>query len=89
LARDARGVAVQADSDYVFVSGTGLVPAQAVGNQFGATIGGAALLAMAQQDYREPRTAQQAKSLMRALLSELLGSTQLHTRNLLRDLHKL
>jgi DNA repair protein RecO (recombination protein O) len=89
LASDAHGVAIQTDSDYVFVSGTGLLPMQAAGRHLGAVVGGAALLAMAQHDYREPRTAQQAKSLMRALLSELLGSTQLHTRNLLRDLHKL
>ncbi|MBV8464504.1 MAG: DNA repair protein RecO [Burkholderiales bacterium] len=89
LERDARGAAVLADVDYVFVSGTGLLPAYAGGSHLGAPIGGRALLAMAQNDYREPRDAQQAKTLMRALLGELLGSTPLHTRNLLRDLHKL
>ncbi len=52
-------------------------------------LSGKTLLDMAQDDYSDPVTLAQAKQLMRALISHHLGSDNLQTRQLLKDLQEL
>jgi DNA repair protein RecO (recombination protein O) len=89
LDRDAEGNIIDGVSSYQFVPGRGLLPSRDLPTQVGVSMDGKVLQQMAQGQYRDPHTAQQAKALMRALLADLLGNAPLHTRKLLRDLHKL
>ncbi len=50
---------------------------------------GKTLLDMAQDDYSDPASLAQAKQLMRGLISHHLGSENLQTRQLLKDLQEL
>jgi DNA repair protein RecO (recombination protein O) len=50
---------------------------------------GKTLLDMAHDDYSDPATLAQAKQLMRGLISHHLGSENLQTRQLLKDLQEL
>ncbi|QDQ25534.1 DNA repair protein RecO [Chitinimonas arctica] len=89
LARDLHGQPVEAAREYRFLSGRGIVPANEIPAGMGVGLSGRSLAAMAAGDYSEPQSALQAKQLMRVLLAELLGDAPLHTRKILRDLHKL
>ena len=55
----------------------------------GVQLAGKTLLDMASDDYRDPVTLQQSKSLMRTLINHYLGDQTLHTRQLLKDLQQL
>ena len=57
--------------------------------QNGVQLRGKTLLDLAQDDYSDPVTLAQAKQLMRALISQQLGSENLQTRQLLKDLQEL
>ena len=57
--------------------------------QNGVQLRGKTLLDLAQDDYSDPVTLAQAKQLMRALISHQLGSENLQTRQLLKDLQEL
>lgn len=50
---------------------------------------GKALLAMARDDFSEPETLYQAKTLMRHLLSHVLGGAALHSRRVFLDMQSL
>ncbi|MGQ5521869.1 DNA repair protein RecO [Chitinimonas sp. PSY-7] len=86
---DAQGMPVQQDATYRFLSGRGLLRVKDVGSDGGLVLSGRTLVAMLAEDFSETQVAQQAKQLMRMLLGELLGDMPLHTRHILRDLHKL
>jgi DNA repair protein RecO (recombination protein O) len=55
----------------------------------GFPILGKTLRDMADDDYRDPLSAQQSKQLMRMLLNHHLAGKTLHTRELIKDLQKL
>lgn len=57
--------------------------------QNGVQLRGKTLLDLAQDNYSDPTTLAQAKQLMRALISQQLGSENLQTRQLLKDLQEL
>ncbi|MDN3576163.1 DNA repair protein RecO [Chitinimonas viridis] len=89
LDKDAAGQSISKEAEYRFMTGRGIVPAFNLPSGMGVPLSGRSLAAMASGDYNEPQAAQQAKHLMRVLLAELLGEAPLHTRKILRDLHKL
>ncbi len=86
---DVNGAPVQKESNYRFLSGRGVARIESTGTEVGLVLSGRTLIAMMAGDFAEMQVAQQAKQLMRMLLGNLLGDTPLHTRNILRDLHKL
>ena len=55
----------------------------------GLPILGKTLQDMADDDYRDPVSAQQSKQLMRMLLNHHLAGKTLHTRELIKDLQRL
>lgn len=60
-----------------------------IGSQNRVQLRGKTLLDIASDDYSDPTTLAQAKQLMRALISHQLGSENLQTRQLLKDLQEL
>ena len=60
-----------------------------IGSQNHVQLRGKTLLDIALDDYSDPSTLAQAKQLMRALISHQLGSDNLQTRQLLKDLQEL
>lgn len=89
LDRDVDGREVNSQGEYVFVPRLGLVEATTANPTSGIRLSGACLEDLRSGAFRNTVNAQQAKLLMRTLLSDLLGDAPLHTRNILRDLHKL
>lgn len=81
------GVAVEAGADYRYVLERG--PVRASEGQNGVELRGKTLLDLAADDYGDPATLQQAKTLMRTLLNHYLGDQPLHTRQLLKDLQQI
>ncbi len=80
------GAPIAAEVCYRYVPEHGAVRSTAQG---GMPLLGKTLLDMAEDDYRDPTTAQQSKQLMRLLLNHHLGGKILHTRELIKDLQKL
>ncbi|GAB3249943.1 DNA repair protein RecO [Chitinimonas naiadis] len=89
LEKDAQGRAVTAEGEYCYFHGRGILPSSGSPQEQGVKLSGRSLLGMAVSDYSQAQTCLQAKQLMRILLAGLLGDTPLHTRKILRDLHKL
>jgi DNA repair protein RecO (recombination protein O) len=83
------GNPVTADQRYRYVPDRGPVAATETSEQSGVELAGKTLLDMAVDQYTDPRTVQQSKVLMRALINHCLGNQTLHTRQLLRDLQQL
>ena len=83
------GNPVTADQRYRYVPDRGPVAATETSEQSGVELAGKTLLDMAIDQYTDPRTVQQSKVLMRALINHCLGNQTLHTRQLLRDLQQL
>ena len=81
------GEAVQPDWLYHYVIERG--PVRHEGQRNGLQLTGKTLLDMAADDYRDPVTQQQSKTLMRAIINHYLGDQTLHTRQLLKDLQEL
>ncbi|PHV11571.1 DNA repair protein RecO [Chitinimonas sp. BJB300] len=86
---DVDGQPVHRESNYRFLSGRGVVRTKDAGFDAGLILSGRTLIAMMAGNFADMQVAQQAKQLMRVLIGDLLGDTPLHTRNILRDLHKL
>jgi DNA repair protein RecO (recombination protein O) len=72
---------------YLLERGPAKLPADAPGAP--VELVGKTLLDMAVDDYRDPRTSQQSRALMRFILNHYLGGQALHTRQLLRDMQQL
>jgi len=83
------GAPIAADGRYRYVPDRGPVAAGETDEQSGVELAGKTLLDMAVDQYTDPRTVQQSKVLMRALINHCLGNQTLHTRQLLRDLQQL
>jgi len=83
------GSPITADQRYRYVPDRGPVAATETDEQSGVELSGKTLLDMAVDQYTDPRTVQQSKMLMRALINHCLGNQTLHTRQLLRDLQQL
>lgn len=83
------GAAIAAEGRYRYVPDRGPVAAAETDGQSGVELAGKTLLDMAVDQYTDPRTVQQSKALMRALINHCLGNQTLHTRQLLRDLQQL
>lgn len=81
------GIPVDEGGTYRYVIERGPVR-QSVG-QNGVELRGKTLLDLAADDYSDPVTLQQGKTLMRTLINHYLGDQSLHTRQLLRDLQQL
>jgi DNA repair protein RecO (recombination protein O) len=88
LEREAGGLPIDPQRRYAYVVDRGPVPAEQARD---ATIEvlGKTLLDLACDNYADPVTLQQSKTLMRQLVGHYLGSRALHTRQLLLDLQQL
>lgn len=88
LDRDAEsGEPVRPERTYRFVIERG--PVAHRGGKNGVELRGKTLLDMVANDYTDPLTLQQSKTLMRVLLAHYLGEQPVHTRQLLKDLQQL
>lgn len=88
LDREAGGGApLEAEVVYRYHAERGALPEHADA-QGGVPVWGKTLLDMARDDYRDVRTAQQSKQLMRTLLNHHLNGKTLHTRALIKELQK-
>ncbi len=83
------GAPIRAGGLYRYLPERGPVPAAEDDGQSGVELAGQTLIDMAEDRYADPRTVQQSKALMRALINHCLGAQTLHTRQLLRDLQQL
>lgn len=85
LEREAgSGVPVQPDRRYVYQIERGAVPA--TDEMAAPTLSGKTLLDMAADDYSDPRTLAESKSLMRQLMSHYLGGQALQSRRIFVEL---
>lgn len=83
------GAPITADGLYRYVPERGPLLAREAPPESGVELAGQTLIDMAVDQYDNPRTVQQSKALMRALINHCLGHQTLHTRQLLRDLQQL
>lgn len=85
LEREAgSGIPVQPDRRYVYQIERGAVPA--TDEMAAPTLSGKTLLDMAADDYSDPRTLAESKSLMRQLMSHYLGGQALQSRRIFVEL---
>ena len=84
LEQQSGGGPVQADAVYCYELERGPVPAAAAGE--GIHISGAALAALAREDFSQPDQLQQTRELLHAALDRLLGARPLRTRTVMRAL---
>lgn len=87
LEATADGCEIQPDAAYLYLVERGIVPAQ--GDEGVPTLIGKTLLDLAVDDYRDPRTLSESKSLMRQLLSHHLGGQLLQSRRVFMELQEL
>lgn len=83
------GTPIAADALYRYLPERGPVPSREADGKIGVELTGQTLIDMAADRYADPKTVQQSKALMRALITHCLGRQTLHTRQLLRDLQQL
>ena len=79
--------AIDPDTTYFYDVERG--PTRQASAQNSVQLRGKTLLDLAHDDYSDPATLTQAKQLMRSLISHQLGSENLQTRQLLKDLQEL
>jgi len=80
--------AVRPRCEYAFVIERGVVPLAGAGAG-AAAVSGEALLAMAREDFSDPRTLSEGKALMRQVLGHYLGERPLNTRRVFMELSEL
>lgn len=86
----ASGMAIAPDRCYAYVIERGPLPAvNGEVREHSLQLSGKTLLDMARDDYADPVTQQQSKTLMRMLINHYLGDKPLYTRQLLKDLQQL
>jgi len=89
LERDAAsGAAIDPQRRYVYEPYRGPVAANGAA-QSEWTVSGRTLLDLAHDDYSQPESCDEARRLMRALISHRLGGQALHTRAVLMELQEL
>ncbi len=86
---NARPIEPEISYFYDLEHGPSRLSSERGGAQNGVQLRGKTLLDLAQDNYSDPTTLAQAKQLMRALISQQLGSENLQTRQLLKDLQEL
>ncbi len=90
LQRDAGGLAVDPGRAYWYVLERGPVPAAGGGERADAVrLSGLTLQHLDRGQFDDPRTAPEAKNLMRMLIHHCLNGQELATRALVRDLQRL
>lgn len=93
LDRDAAsGAPIDPDGQYLYDPERGPLPVRQAAGNFSdreLVIRGSTLLDLAEEDFSSAETLQQARGLMRALISQRLHGQTLHTRNVLLELHDL
>jgi DNA repair protein RecO (recombination protein O) len=90
LDRDVEsGQPIAAEERYTYLLERGPVRVERDAARNGVELLGQTLLDMQSNDYSSATTLQQSKALMRTLINHHLGDQELHTRQLLRDLHAL
>ena len=93
LDRDAAsGAPIDPDGQYLYDPERGPLPVRQAAGSFSdreLVIRGSTLLDLAEDDFSSAETLQQARGLMRALISQRLHGQTLHTRNVLLELHDL
>jgi DNA repair protein RecO (recombination protein O) len=92
LDRDAASRPIDPDGLYVYEPERGPTPVNGTRGGVGGgavTVRGRTLLDVAADDYSSPATREEARNLMRALISERLHGQVLHTRAVLRELSDL
>ncbi|TCV90227.1 DNA repair protein RecO [Sulfurirhabdus autotrophica] len=83
------GESIVPDREYHYQIEYGPVVAEGRNShQIGVQLSGKTLLDMAADNYRDPLTLQQSKTLMRTLINHYLGDQTLHTRQLLKDMQQ-
>jgi len=88
LQTDSEGRAVEAEGWYSYRIEEG--PVRIPGPRHGPNaISGKALLAMAADDFSDPRSRQEAKQLMRTLMAYYLSGKELETRKIFKELQEL
>ena len=88
LDRDAAsGAAIDAGKTYAYEAERG--PVETRRNSGESVVSGSTLLDMAADNYESPRTREEARRLMRVLITERLSGQALHTRSVLSDLQDL
>lgn len=88
LERDVASRPIEPDRQYVYELERGPVPAN--GAPSGElVVSGRTLLDVAADDYGRAETRDEARTLMRALISQRLHGQELHTRTVLKDLNEL
>src|SRR5688572_26036207 len=88
LDRDAaNGARIEATKHYAYEAERGPVETRRAGGD--SVISGRTLLDMAADNYDNSRTREEARQLMRALITERLGGQTLHTRAVLSELQDL
>jgi DNA repair protein RecO (recombination protein O) len=90
LAQDVHGAPVESQRTYYYVVERGPVAAEegSPGPDC-PEVSGKVLLDIAQDDYREAATLQQARAVMRYVVNHYLAGKPLHTRQLLREMQQL
>jgi DNA repair protein RecO (recombination protein O) len=88
LDQDAESRPIDPLRRYLYEPERGPVPAQA-GRTGELVVSGQTLLDVAADDYGRVETREEARGLMRALISQRLHGQELHTRAVLRDLNDL
>lgn len=91
LGRDAAtGAPIDPEGEYWYVLERGPVPAEGAGERADAVrLSGLTLAHLDRGRFDDPRTAAEAKSLMRLLIHHCLNGQELATRALVRDLQRL
>ncbi|HTQ78279.1 MAG TPA: DNA repair protein RecO [Burkholderiales bacterium] len=88
LDREAEsGAAIDPVKRYAYESERGPVETRRESGE--AVVSGRTLIDMASDNYEDPRTREEARRLMRALIGERLGAQALHTRAVLAELQDL
>ena len=88
LDRDAASRPIDPDRLYAYEPERGPTPVAGVRGDL-PVVRGRTLLDVAADDYTSPRTREEARNLMRALIGERLHGQVLHTRSVLRELSDL
>jgi DNA repair protein RecO (recombination protein O) len=90
LTHDVHGSPLVPEEEYVYLLERGPMRAlEAPGDASAPNLSGRSLLDMERDDYSQPLTLQQARTLMRHVINHYLGGKTLHSRQLLRDMQQL
>ena len=87
LAHDARGALIDPDGDYAYEIERGPVRLARPGNS-ALSVSGKTLVDLANEDFSDPRSLQESKQLMRALIAHYTGGKELESRKIFKELQE-